>query len=268
MLLTQFWIDSQSIFGNRPNPIWNSRQVQLTALCHRHPRPPPLPPPPLWRRAIFGNRILVVALFHGLLLDSVLVLGDDSIDFINGPKWIFEKDICLNCLNVYTSSSKNRQKSPINCAQSPKCSYWIASLSPSWALLTGTCTIWLLRSFTWYFGCSWDRYHVNNEVDAKSERIHQCKMYTERGVLSDARFFYVFPCELRGPAWAIGSYSISQSAGGTSQNIIFKTLRQIGRPALYNNTLKMCGYSGTVRSSPLTVTLFCAQHCHSYWGNL
>ena len=26
-------------------------------------------------------------------------------------------------------------------------------------------------------------------------------------------------------------YSISQSAGGTSQNIIFKTLRQIGRPA-------------------------------------
>ena len=39
--------------------------------------------------------------------------------------------------------------------------------------------------------------------------------------------------ELRGPAWAVGSYSISQSAGGTSQNIIFKTLRQIGRPALY-----------------------------------
>ena len=44
--------------------------------------------------------------------------------------------------------------------------------------------------------------------------------------------FVVFPCELRGPAWAVGSYSISQSAGGTSQNIIFKTLQQIGRPAL------------------------------------
>ena len=56
---------------------------------------------------------------------------------------------------------------------------------------------------------------------------------TERGVLSVARFCYVFPRELRGPAWAVGSYSISQSAGGTSQNIICKTLRQIGRPALY-----------------------------------
>ena len=55
---------------------------------------------------------------------------------------------------------------------------------------------------------------------------------TERGVLSVASFCYVFPCELRRPDWAVGSYSISQSAGGTSQNIIFKTLRQIGRPAL------------------------------------
>ena len=54
---------------------------------------------------------------------------------------------------------------------------------------------------------------------------------TERGVLSVARCCYVFPCELRGPAWAVGNYSISQSAGGTSQNIIFKTLRQIGRGA-------------------------------------
>ena len=47
---------------------------------------------------------------------------------------------------------------------------------------------------------------------------------TEWGVLSVARFSYVFSCELRGPAWAVGSYIISQSAGGTSQNIIFKTL--------------------------------------------
>ena len=61
----------------------------------------------------------------------------------------------------------------------------------------------------------------------------EIKCFTERGVLSVVRFCYVFPCELRGPAWAVGSYSISQSAGGTSQNIIYKTLRQIGRPALY-----------------------------------
>ena len=54
----------------------------------------------------------------------------------------------------------------------------------------------------------------------------------ERGILSVARFCYVFPCELRWPAWAVGSCSISQSAGGTSQNITFKTLQQKGRPAL------------------------------------
>ena len=59
------------------------------------------------------------------------------------------------------------------------------------------------------------------------------KIYsTERGVLTVARFCHVFPCELRGPAWAVGSYSISKSVGGTSQNIIFKTLRLIGHPAL------------------------------------
>ena len=46
---------------------------------------------------------------------------------------------------------------------------------------------------------------------------------TEWGVLSVARFCYVFPCDLQGPARAVGSYSISQSAGGTSKNIIFKT---------------------------------------------
>ena len=62
---------------------------------------------------------------------------------------------------------------------------------------------------------------------------------TEQGVLSVARFCYVFPCELQGPAWAVGSYSISQSAGGTSQNIIFKTLRQIGCPDLYQTAYEM-----------------------------
>ena len=38
------------------------------------------------------------------------------------------------------------------------------------------------------------------------ERIQVC---TERGVLSVARFCHGFPCELRGPASAVGSYSIS-----------------------------------------------------------
>ena len=53
-------------------------------------------------------------------------------------------------------------------------------------------------------------------------------LHTVWGVLSVAWFCYV--CELRGPAWAVGSYSIGQSAGGTSQHIIIKTLRQIGAP--------------------------------------
>ena len=34
---------------------------------------------------------------------------------------------------------------------------------------------------------------------------------------------------LRGPAWAVGSCSISQSAGRIYQNITFKTLRQTGK---------------------------------------
>ena len=46
-------------------------------------------------------------------------------------------------------------------------------------------------------------------------------------------FFHLSFKGLPGPAWAVGSYSISQSAGGNSKNIFFKTLRQIGRPALY-----------------------------------
>ena len=44
-------------------------------------------------------------------------------------------------------------------------------------------------------------------------------------------FCYGFQHNLRGPAWTVGSYSISQSAGRTSQNIIFQTLQQIGRYA-------------------------------------
>ena len=72
------------------------------------------------------------------------------------------------------------------------------------------------------------------QVPRAGRRLVQqaARVSTALGILSVARFCYVFPCELRGPAWAVGSYSVSQSAGGTSQNIIFKTLRQIGRPAL------------------------------------
>ena len=39
------------------------------------------------------------------------------------------------------------------------------------------------------------------------------------------------------PAWAVGSYSSTQSAGGASQNIIFKILRQIGRPTVRFNLI-------------------------------
>ena len=75
---------------------------------------------------------------------------------------------------------------------------------------------------------------ANRKRELGYHRARICvKKSTERGVLSVARFCYVFPCELRRTAWAVGSYSISQSAEGTSQNIIFKTLRQIGRPTLY-----------------------------------
>ena len=75
--------------------------------------------------------------------------------------------------------------------------------------------------------------HFSNPGKTALRDPVQC---TEQGVLSVARFCYVFLCELRGPAWAVGSYSISQSARGTSQNIIFKTLRQLGRPALYKSS--------------------------------
>ena len=47
-------------------------------------------------------------------------------------------------------------------------------------------------------------------------------------------FVTVFLGELRGFAWAVGSYSSSQSDKGTSQKIIYKTLWQIGSPTLYH----------------------------------
>ena len=46
-------------------------------------------------------------------------------------------------------------------------------------------------------------------------------------------FCYVFPFELRESAWAVGSCSISQSAGGINQIVLFKTLRQSGPNTLY-----------------------------------
>ena len=57
--------------------------------------------------------------------------------------------------------------------------------------------------------------------------------HTERGCLSVARFCYSFLSELRGPACSVGTYSIGHLAGGTSQNMICKTLRQIDSPTLY-----------------------------------
>ena len=42
----------------------------------------------------------------------------------------------------------------------------------------------------------------------------------------------VFLYELRGPAWAAGSYSVSQSAGGIYHYIICKTLQLTERIAL------------------------------------
>ena len=77
--------------------------------------------------------------------------------------------------------------------------------------------------------------HATNEAGVQSGASY---------LLSVTRFCYVFPCEWRGPARAVGSYSISQSAGGTSQNIIFKTLRQTGQPTMYDMFLCVCKFVG------------------------
>ena len=62
--------------------------------------------------------------------------------------------------------------------------------------------------------------------------ILRLKMFsgTEQGALSVARFCYVFPCELRGPAWAVGS---GPPAGGTPQILVNKTSRMTGRLRVY-----------------------------------
>ena len=57
-------------------------------------------------------------------------------------------------------------------------------------------------------------------------------MITEIFSPSVAMFRYVFLCELRGPALSVGNCSISYSAWGIFQNIIYETLRRI---ALYNS---------------------------------
>ena len=53
------------------------------------------------------------------------------------------------------------------------------------------------------------------------------------GVPSFLIFCYVFRCELRGPAWAVGSYSIGLPAGGIFQNTFNKISRIRGRPRVY-----------------------------------
>ena len=70
----------------------------------------------------------------------------------------------------------------------PKLHLLAKSKSPKWSSISMWCWIWYSK---WYL------------------------ISTERGVLSVARFCYVFACELPVPAWAVGSYSSSQSAGGT-----------------------------------------------------
>ena len=62
------------------------------------------------------------------------------------------------------------------------------------------------------------------------------RINTERFFPSVAMFCYGFQHNLRGPAWAVGSYSISPPADGTFQNFIFQTLRQMGRNVLYRVT--------------------------------
>ena len=92
--------------------------------------------------------------------------------------------------------------------------------------------------------------------------------YRERGVLSVARFCNVFPCELQEPAWAVGSYSFSQSARGTSQNIIFKTLRQLRLyrvamiPALH---LNWESYFQPFGDSRMSSTYVCLHPWQSLW---
>ena len=57
-------------------------------------------------------------------------------------------------------------------------------------------------------------------------------------------FCFVFPLELRESAWAVGSCSISHSAGGIKQIVLFKTLQQSGPNALYKH------FSGVTETTP------------------
>ena len=48
-------------------------------------------------------------------------------------------------------------------------------------------------------------------------------VYTVFFIQSFAMFCYGYLLKLRGPAWAVANYSISQPAGGNSQNSIYET---------------------------------------------
>ena len=56
--------------------------------------------------------------------------------------------------------------------------------------------------------------------------------YTERFFHSVTMFCHEFQYNLRGPAWAVGSCSISPPAKGTFQKFVLQTLRQSGKNAL------------------------------------
>ena len=57
--------------------------------------------------------------------------------------------------------------------------------------------------------------------------------YTERFFHSVTMFCYGFQYNLRGPAWAVASCSISPPAKESLKNVFFQTLRQSGKNALY-----------------------------------
>ena len=69
---------------------------------------------------------------------------------------------------------------------------------------------------------------------AARDTIMQCKdcvnvnfHIRERGVQSVARFCYVFPCQLRGPAWAVGVATVSAQVSAKQLGELSKTIHAV-----------------------------------------
>ena len=80
----------------------------LTALRHRDPRPPPLPPPPR------GRPVLVL---HDLLLDPVLMVtrGPHRVELLSSGL-VVVRDLQLDLHRVFTGlCDKIRTKSVVQC---------------------------------------------------------------------------------------------------------------------------------------------------------